>query len=119
MTPQRLAAATLAFAITGLCLAGPASAISRYQSKSLTCETARQSIRSQGAVILRYPSTRVPGMTLYDRYVRNSDLCDPHEYADWTTVPTRDTPQCRVLACKERPSRDERPFPFFLRQNSL
>ncbi|MBP1850651.1 hypothetical protein [Rhizobium halophytocola] len=112
-------AGALAVAMAGVLLAGPAAAISRYQSKSLNCEQARQTIRSEGAVILRYPSTHVQGMTLYDRYVRDNAQCDPHEFADWVTVPTRDAPKCRVLACKPRPDRDERPFRFFLPHNSL
>lgn len=87
-------------ALTILAIAGPAAAISRYNTPSMTCEAARQAIRSQGAVVLRYPSTRVKGLTLYDRYVRNSDQCDSNQYAERAYVPTRDNPRCPVLNCK-------------------
>ena len=87
-------------ALTVLAIAGPAAAISRYNAPSMTCEAARQAIRSQGAVILRYPSTRVKSLTLYDRYVRNSGQCDDGQYAERAYVPTRDNPRCPVLQCK-------------------
>ncbi|SMD08524.1 hypothetical protein [Rhizobium sp. RU36D] len=95
-------------AVTGLTIAatGPALAISRYQSSSLTCEGARQAIRSEGAVIIRYPSKRVGNMTLYDRYVVNSDFCDPNEYAERAYVPTSDSPRCPVLACEPKSNLD-------------
>lgn len=78
----------------------PALAISRYNSPSLTCEAARAAVLNQGAVILRYPSKRVAGMTLYDRYVRDNNQCEQHDYAARAYVPTRDNPRCPVLACK-------------------
>ncbi len=88
-----------AIAILILATASPALAISRYNSLSMTCDAARQAIRSQGAVILRYPSERVKNMTLYDRYVRNSDFCDANEFADRAVVRTRDAQSCPVLVC--------------------
>lgn len=106
--------------LAALLLAGasPAVAISRYQSPSLTCEQARDVIRREGAVILRYPSERVQNLTRYDRYVRNSGYCDSNEYADWTTVPTRDNPSCRVLACERIPKRSDRRFPLWIVPNN-
>ena len=61
---------------------------------------AQVSVINEGAVILRYPSTRVQGMTLYDRYVTRSAMCAPHEYAERAYVPTRDTDRCPVLNCQ-------------------
>lgn len=81
-------------------LAQPASAISRYNSTALTCDQVRQRVINEGAVILRYPSTRVTGMTLFDRYVTRNALCDPHEYAERAYVPTQDTDRCPVLNCQ-------------------
>nr|WP_222857922.1 hypothetical protein [Rhizobium cauense] len=81
--------------------ASPALAISRYNSLSMSCQAARAAIHNEGAVILRYPSKRVSGMTLFDRYIRNSRYCDANKYAEWTTVPTRDNPRCRVLNCQD------------------
>ncbi|TPP10683.1 hypothetical protein [Rhizobium glycinendophyticum] len=80
--------------------ASPAAAISRYNSQSLTCAEARQRVIDEGAVILRYPSKRVPGMTLYDRYVTRNAQCDANEYAERAYVPTRDEPRCPVLSCE-------------------
>ncbi|BCH59995.1 hypothetical protein RvVAR0630_26190 [Agrobacterium vitis] len=77
-----------------------ALAIERYNSTTLACENVRQILRDQGAAVLRYPSKRVPGMALYDRYVRNTNSCSPGEYAERATVPTRDNPACPVLNCK-------------------
>jgi hypothetical protein len=86
--------------LTSLLLVQPAAAISRYNSQSLTCEGAKDLIRQQGAVILRYQSKRVANLPLYDRYVRNSGQCDSHEFAKWTRIPTKDDPSCRLLACE-------------------
>jgi hypothetical protein len=66
----------------------------------MTCQKARAAIHNEGAVILRYPSKRVASMTLYDRYIRNSRFCDANQYAEWTGVPTKDDPNCRVLNCQ-------------------
>lgn len=90
----------LAILLAAVCAASPASAISRYNSQSLTCDQARQRVLNEGAVILRYPSTRVRGMTLYDRYVTRNAQCEPHEYAERAYVPTRDEPRCPVLNCQ-------------------
>jgi hypothetical protein len=90
----------LAAVIAFVMATSPALAISRYNSLTISCQAARAAIRNEGAVILRYPSKRVPGMTLFDRYIRNSNYCDVNKYAEWTTVPTKDNPRCRVLNCQ-------------------
>ncbi|MDQ0454042.1 hypothetical protein [Rhizobium paknamense] len=81
-------------------VATDALAIQRYNSTTMTCEGVRQAVRSEGATILRYPSKRVAGMTLYDRYVRDRGFCNSNEYAERATVPTRDNPACPVLNCQ-------------------
>ena len=91
---------TVLIALTLLSLASPAAAISRYNSLTMTCEAARQAIRSEGAVILRHPSVRVKDMTLYDRYVRESRYCSVNQYAEDAYIPTRDNPRCPVLNCQ-------------------
>ncbi|MFB9951085.1 hypothetical protein ACFFP0_19740 [Rhizobium puerariae] len=87
--------------------AGPALAISRYNSTTMSCAAVQRAIGREGAVILRYPSRNVRGMTLYDRYVTDSGFCDAHEFADRVTVPAADTPRCPVRACKRRPDRED------------
>ncbi len=90
----------MVLALAVVMAASPAFAISRYNSQSMSCQSARAAIHNEGAVILRYPSKRVQGMTLYDRYIRNSRYCEANEYAEWTTIPTKDNPRCRVLNCQ-------------------
>jgi len=82
--------------------ASPAFAISRYDTPSMTCSAVQRTIDQEGAAILRYPSTRVKNMTLYDRYVRNSRQCEFGENAERTTVPTRDRQNCSVYHCEPR-----------------
>ena len=97
MRPTSLAIMTISASL----LAQPALAISRYNTTQLTCDQVRQRVISEGAAILRYPSTRVKNMTLYDRYVTRTALCDPHEYAERAYVPTKDTARCPVLNCQD------------------
>ncbi|MFN3321129.1 MAG: hypothetical protein ACK4ZU_18880 [Allorhizobium sp.] len=97
MRLRQLAIMTLATAL----LAQPAFAISRYNSTALTCDQVRQRVLNEGAVILRYPSSRVNSMTLYDRYVTRNAMCAPHEYAERAYVPARDTDRCPVLNCQD------------------
>jgi hypothetical protein len=96
----------IALALALVLAASPALAISRYNALSMTCQSMRAAIHNEGAVILRYPSKRVPGMTLYDRYVRNSDYCDGVNYAEWTSIPSRDNPRCQVLNCQPSSNRE-------------
>jgi hypothetical protein len=93
----------LLWIVPALFAASPVMAISRYQSQSISCAAARQAVLSESAVIFRYPSRRVAGMTLYDRYVRDNRQCDPHEYAARAYIPTKDEARCPVLACEPLP----------------
>lgn len=96
----------LSFAV----LATPALAISRYNSRSMSCDEAHRRIAAERAVILRYPSTRVAGMTLYDRFVSNAGMCGNREIPERFVVPTKDRPNCPVYACK--PATDDDLFIF-------
>ena len=58
-------------------------------------------VQQQGAAILRYPSKRVQGMALYDRYVANSGWCEPGEWAKPGWVPTADRAKCPVRHCED------------------
>jgi len=107
MRSRQFAMMTLAATL----LAQPAFAISRYNTTSLTCDEVRQRVINEGAAILRYPSTRVKNMTLYDRYVTRNAMCDPHEYAERAYVPTKDTNRCPVLNCQDYDP-ESRPFNF-------
>lgn len=88
----------IALALMLVLAASPALAISRYNPLTMSCASMRAAIHNQGAVIFRYQSPR--GLPLYDRYVRNSNYCDATDYAEWTYIPSKDTPRCRVLNCQ-------------------
>lgn len=79
-------------------VATPSFAITRFNPLSMSCETARATVRQQGAVIFRWTSPQ--GLPLYDRFVRNSRYCDTNQYAEWKNIPTRDDRSCPVLNCQ-------------------
>lgn len=86
---------------------GTAEAISRYNSRSLSCAKARALVHRQGAVIFRYRSTRNPSLTLYDRFVAHGGHCAWGEVAAPKSIPTA-SGRCTLLACRQRI--DDRPF---------
>ncbi|MGY5779778.1 hypothetical protein [Rhizobium sp. LEGMi135b] len=94
---MRIIAATLI--LTVIAIAGPASAISRYESLGKTCASVQQLIAAERAIILRYPAPR-GGPVLYDRYVAGNGQCGISDYAARSYVPTRDNPVCPVYNCK-------------------
>ncbi len=79
----------------------PAHAISRYNTNGMQCDEVQYRVKSEGAAILRYKSSRT-NMTLYDRYVAHGGYCDINEYAKLEVVPASDTNRCRVLKCMPR-----------------
>ncbi len=90
----------LVSALSLLVLAGPAEAISRYNSTAMSCAAAQARIAREGAVIMRYPARFTKGLTLYDRYVTNGNLCPSGHIAVRAHIPTADMPECPVLRCK-------------------
>lgn len=82
-------------------VAVPADAISRYNSKTLSCDEAQARVAEEGAVILRWTSARKPGLPLYDRYVANRSYCQVTEGLYYDYIPTADTNACVVTTCKE------------------
>lgn len=89
----------LALCIT--CTAFPALAIKRYNILSMSCSEVQNVVNRDGAAILRYHSARNPSLPLYDRYVRNRNYCDPGQYAERVSVPTKDKKHCRVRKCSD------------------
>jgi len=86
-------------------VAAEAQAISRYDPTHMSCGKVQSTIARQGAVILRYQSTRVPGLPLYDRYVQSQQFCTMGEVRTRAYVPSADTSSCPVYNCK-RPDND-------------
>ena len=74
----------------------PANAISRYYSKKLSCAAIHRILSTEKAAVLRYPSTRIANLTLYDRYVRNESYCFPHQVGEIVKIPSRDW-ACTVM----------------------
>lgn len=94
--------ALLSVLILSSVLPQSAFAIKRVETVTLSCDTIQSIIAQEGAVILRYPSTRVKNYTLYDRYVADDRFCDIRETVERRSVPARDTNRCRVLICTDR-----------------
>ena len=92
-------------------VAAEAQAISRYDPTHMSCGKVQATIARQGAVILRYQSTRVPGLPLYDRYVQSQQFCTMGEVKDAATLPlarfTVTGPAVSVGAGPGEPTRSE------------
>lgn len=73
-----------------------ANAISRYNSKSMTCSAIKAAINNEGAVILDTANG------IFDRYVRNRNQCLVNQTTKRRSVPAADTSKCRVRYCIER-----------------
>ncbi len=78
----------------------PAYAISRYDTKTFTCNEIQSIVKRDGAAILRYPSTRNAGIILYDRYVSTGLQCEYNKRPVFRTVPTSDNASCAVTSCR-------------------
>ena len=92
---------TLLLASCIILVAAPANAISRYNSTSMSCAKVQSIIKSQGAVIMRYPSKFNPGNILYDRYVSDARFCEAGKEPRLTTIPSADKAKCEVFDCHE------------------
>ncbi|PWK72637.1 hypothetical protein [Aminobacter sp. AP02] len=80
-------------------LAAEAQAESRYNTTSMSCARLQQTVRSDGAAILRWVSP-TSGVQRYDRFVRDDSFCQVAFETKLTTVPAADTKSCRVYNCK-------------------
>lgn len=87
-------------AIAVAAFATQAQAISRYQTMSMSCDQVQEAVDADGAAILRWRSTRTPGLPLYGRYVSDSSFCKADEVAVFASVPTRDDRSCTVRKCE-------------------
>lgn len=78
--------------------------IRRVDGSRLSCDAVHDIIVSEGAIILKTRSRR-SGRQLSERYVAHRGFCFANEITEYRTVSTRDTHQCPVLLCRERPER--------------
>lgn len=97
-------------AATAVLMAGPAFAVSHYNSQRMTCASARQRVQEEGAVSFRYRSATNPSLTLWDLYVMDDRFCEPDTEARQAYLPTKDTDRCVMLVCKPAP----RDAPMFM-----
>ncbi len=88
-------------------IAAEAQAISRYNSTGMSCDEVRATVHSEGAVILRYRSTRDPSLPLYGRYVSDRRFCNFDEVAETAFVPAADTRSCLVRECRQFDPHDD------------
>ena len=94
-------------------MAVQANAISRYNTNKMTCEQVQSALYREGAAVLRYPSSRNPSLTLYDRYVSDQSVCDRHSVLERVTVPTKNTSNCPVFHCIPAPDPCDTPLGRF------
>jgi hypothetical protein len=59
-----------------------------------------EAIRRDGAIIVRRPSGRVNGLTVYDRYVSGAASCNADQIAVLQEIKTVDAPMCAFYICK-------------------
>jgi hypothetical protein len=95
----RTSIATMSATLALLIAAAPASAISRYNAWTMSCEEARGHVREEGAVILRFRSTFNPSIPRYGRFVDHQGFCAASEFADTVFIPTADTRSCALREC--------------------
>lgn len=80
-------------------IAVQAQAISRYKTEGLPCREVQARVSDEGAVILRFRSTRNPTIQLYGRYVADRRYCQHDEQSETAYVPAADTQSCPVREC--------------------
>lgn len=91
---------SLGIAILVFILSAPAAlALSRYETTQLSCSRIQTILQSGGPAILRYPSPRNPGLTIYDTYVAQDGVCTTGGRGKLSSVPAADTKSCKVVQC--------------------
>lgn len=89
----------LAIMLPVLMLAGEASAVSRYQTMSMSCARIQAAVKADGAAILHYPAQDNPSLDRFDRYVRDRTFCSSTQKVRRASVPAGDTRSCAVNRC--------------------
>lgn len=89
----------LAILLPVLLMAGEASAVSRYQTMSMSCARVQAAIAADGAAILHYPAANNPSLDRFDRYVRDRTFCSSIQRLQRVSIPAADTRSCTVNRC--------------------
>lgn len=94
---MRILLATLSLLVA----VAPAGAISRYNAWTMSCAEAKSTVRSEGAVILRFRSKMNPSVPRFGRFVSDGRFCTPGEIAALSYIPTADNASCPVRECED------------------
>ena len=65
----------------------------------MSCEDLKLRVAQAGAMIVEFQSSRVGGLTVYDRYVSNDSFCMGESVVELKYVPAGDTPNCALRRC--------------------
>jgi hypothetical protein len=69
---------------------------SRYNPMTMSCAEIQNRIRDEGAVVLRFPSSRDQSRMMFGRYVSSDRYCSADEMLSATSVPASDNKSCPV-----------------------
>ncbi len=81
------------------CATTSALAVASYNTAGMSCARVQAALRSQGTALLRYPSQRTRGLTLYDYYAPDGRRCKKGGVGRRATVPASNTRACPVYRC--------------------
>ena len=76
-----------------------AEALSRYETRQLSCDRIQYILQAEGTAILRYPSSRNANIVKYDIFAAARGQCTFGGRGRLSTVPAADTKSCAVLKC--------------------
>jgi hypothetical protein len=89
----------MAVTLSIILAASHASAVPQLTSTTMTCAALKAAVSRAGAAIVRHQSQRMPGVPLYDRYVRSSQFCSGNDVIELDYVPAKDTASCALKKC--------------------
>lgn len=84
--------------------ASVSSAYERLAAASSTCDQAKTIISRDGAVVLRWKSSRIAGLSLYTAFVRNTSQCPSDQNATPMLIGTSNGEICPLYTCTWRQS---------------
>jgi hypothetical protein len=83
-----------------LLVVGQAAAMERHDMTKMTCEELQAALRSEKEAVLMSPSSKVPGMMRFDKYVIDPRVCGaPPMHGKDASVKTGDGQSCLVYRC--------------------
>jgi hypothetical protein len=77
-------------------------AAAQLNAARMTCADLQMAVEQSGSAIVPYQSQRSPGLSLYERYVRNSQFCVGNDITEVDFVATGDRLNCPLERCVRR-----------------